>query len=72
MIAPSGLLVLLQAGADVVGPHTSHGSVPRTLLGSLVMAVAVAVVLFVFALCVKYFLRPGETSPAHIKRRILE
>jgi hypothetical protein len=45
---------------------------PHGLLESVVAAVAVAIVLLVFVLCARYFLKPGETSPGHIKRRILE
>ena len=46
--------------------------VEPSLLEWFFTAVAVAIVFLVFVLCVRYFLEPGETSPGHIKRRILE
>ena len=49
-----------------------HASAPHGLLESAVAAIAVAIVILVFVLCARYFLQPGETSPGHIKRRILQ
>lgn len=57
--------------ASASAAHGAHAAPPGPL-GLVVVAVAVGVVALVFVLCAKYFLRPGETSPAHIKRRILE
>jgi hypothetical protein len=37
-----------------------------------VTVLAIGVVALVWVLCLRYFLRPGETSGHHIKRRILE
>jgi hypothetical protein len=45
---------------------------PHGPLESFFAAVAVAIVFLVFVLCAKYFLKPGEASPGHIKRRIPE
>lgn len=66
------LIALVQAGENATGSHAGHGRVPSNLLGSFVVAAAVAVVLLVVVLCVKYFVAPGETSQGHIKRRILK
>ncbi|MDT8340667.1 MAG: hypothetical protein RQ751_04070 [Longimicrobiales bacterium] len=51
-------------------PHgraaASSGIPDQILVGA-----AVAVVVLAFALCLRFFLRPGETDPGHIKREIL-
>lgn len=72
MSAASGLLAAVSAASDLAVRHTSHSSGPQGLLGWVVVAVAVAVDLFVVGLCARYFFSPGETSPEHIKRRILK
>lgn len=36
-----------------------------------VVGVAIAIVVVVIALCIRFFLFPGETSESHIKRRVL-
>lgn len=72
MSAVPGLVALVQASGNATGSHAGHGRVPPSLLGSFVVAAAVAVVLLVVVLCVKYFVAPGETSQDHIKRRILK
>lgn len=38
----------------------------------VLVVLAVAVVIVAFALCVRFFLRPGEADPDHIKRSILD
>lgn len=38
----------------------------------VLLGLAVVAVIVVIALCIRYFLRPGETSEEHIKRRVLE
>jgi len=44
---------------------------PAGPLDWVLVALAVGVVAVVVLLCVKHFLRPGETSEDHIKRRVL-
>lgn len=65
------VIVMVQVGAAATR-HEAHGRGPQDPLGWLVVLVATGAVVLVFGLCAKYFLRPGETSPDHIKRRILE
>lgn len=75
MTAPPGIgaaaAALAQAGRDfAASPEgreaAASGPLDWILLGLATVAVAVAVYL-----CVRYFLRPGETSADHIKRRVL-
>lgn len=42
-----------------------------TTLDWILLALSVAIVIVVIVLAVRYFLRPGETSPDHIKRQVL-
>ena len=51
---------------------TGHHAAGAGLGGRLVTALAIGVVILVWVLCLRYFLRPGEASGHHIKRRILE
>lgn len=37
----------------------------------LILGLAVLSVVLVFLLCLRFFLRPGENDPGHIKREIL-
>lgn len=72
MSTASGLIAAVSAASELAARHTGHAGGPQGLLGWLVVAGAVAVDLLVVGLCARYFLRPGETSPEHIKRRILK
>jgi len=67
----AGVIVTVQVGAAATR-HGAHGRGPQDPLGWLVVLAATGVVVLVFGLCARYFLKPGETSPDHIKRRILE
>ena len=59
--------------AAAAGHHAGGaGLVAGGLAGSIVTAMAIGVVVLVWGLCLRYFLRPGEASGHHIKRRILE
>lgn len=49
-----------------------HAAAPPGLLSYLIVAVAVAVVAWVFYLAIRMTVSPGETEPDHIKRTILE
>lgn len=42
-----------------------------SVLDLVVVTLSIGLVVVVVALCVRYFLVPGETSESHIKRRIL-
>lgn len=72
MSAASGLIIAVGAVSSLASGHSGHAGGPQGLVGWLVVAVAVVVDLFVVGLCAKYFLSPGESSPDHIKRRILQ
>ena len=37
----------------------------------ILLGLAVASVVFAFVLCARLLIRPGETDPGHIKRRVL-
>jgi hypothetical protein len=52
--------------------HPAHSGASPGWVGAIVVGLAMAIVALAFALCVRYFLYPGEASPSHIKRRILE
>lgn len=52
--------------------HAIHSGAPGGWLGAMVLLLATLVVAVAFVLCARYLLDPGETSPSHIKRRILE
>lgn len=66
----SVLRLLLTTQDFAASPHgrqaTSAGASDWVLLTLAVISVAVA-----FALCLRFLLRPGESHPAHIKRRVL-
>lgn len=66
------LLLASRPGWNDAMIHGGHGSLQPGMFDWLVVGAAVGVVLLVFGLCARYFLVPGETSPSHIKRRILE
>lgn len=72
MITTPGLFAVLRTAGSSLQSHPGHGPALPSLLGSFVVAAAITVVLIVIVLCVKYFVDPGETSPEHIKRRILK
>ena len=68
----SAVLATVQVASDFAVSAAGHASAAHGRLESLVAAVTAAIVFLVFVLCARYFLEPGETSPGHIKRRILE
>ena len=43
-----------------------------TALGTIVIAIAFAIVVLAYYLAIKNTLRPGEDAPDHIQRRILD
>ena len=49
-----------------------HSGGPNSILDLVLVASAIAVVLVAFWLALRHTLYPGETSPDHIKRRILQ
>lgn len=64
------LWVLATLQDFAASPHgreaTSSGLRDWILLG-----LAIATVVFAFVLCARLLIRPGETDPGHIKRRVL-
>jgi hypothetical protein len=48
-----------------------HAS-PAGLFDYIIAALAVGVLLVTLYLCIRYFLRPGETEDDHIKKKILD
>jgi hypothetical protein len=63
--------LLAQAEPFQTAAMGRHHEGPRGPLDYVFVVVAVLVVVVVTALCVKYFARPGERQPDHIKRRVL-
>ena len=60
------LLAFLQA-------HAGHGAAARPdLFEYVLVGIAIVAAAWTIYLAVRYTLRPGENSPDHIKRRILE
>ncbi|MBX7123814.1 MAG: hypothetical protein K1X42_16930 [Opitutaceae bacterium] len=50
----------------------THGAGPQGNLDYVIVATALVIVLFALAWAVKCLVRPGERSPDHIKRTILQ
>ena len=66
MTAPANMLALLQA-------HAGHGAAGRPdLFEYVLVGIAIVAAAWTIYLAVRYTVRPGENSPDHIKRRILE
>jgi len=63
--------VLAQAEPFATAAMGRHHEGPRGPLDYVLVALAVVAVVAVTVLCLKYFARPGEKNPDHIKRRIL-
>lgn len=51
-------------------PHGRQATVTG-LSDWLLLGLAILVVAVAFVLCLRFFLRPGESDPRHIKREIL-
>lgn len=62
----------VQAAADFAASADGHHGGAQGPLDLVLIAVMISVVWLVVIRCVIYFLRPGETSTHHIKRRVLE
>ena len=50
----------------------THDGAPGSIVDLILVTIALVVVLISFYLAIRYTLRPGEKSPDHIKRRVLE
>lgn len=62
---------LLIATQDfAASPHGRQATSPE-LTDWALLALAVVAVAIAFLLCLRFFLRPGEHDPAHIKRVVL-
>jgi hypothetical protein len=66
-----GAVLLAQAEPFQTAAMGRHHEGPRGPLDYVLVVVAVLVVVVVTVLCIRYFARPGERQPDHIKRRIL-
>lgn len=62
---------LAQADSFATSTAGRHHEGPRNPFDYVLVAVAIGLVIVVTVLCVKYFVRPGEKDPDHIKRKIL-
>ena len=72
-MAPDGLTGAQMAAIEATQAANASGtktprrrSVTRVFMGFAVVAVFVALLL-----CLRFFLRPGESDPMHIKREVL-
>jgi len=52
--------------------NITHGAGPQGQSDFIIIAIAIAIVLFTLILSIKYLMKPGEDSPGHVKRIILE
>jgi uncharacterized protein HemY len=50
----------------------THGTGPQSQWDLLIISIVAAIVVFTLYFSVKWLIRPGETSPGHIKRAILK
>jgi hypothetical protein len=62
----------VQAASDFATSGVGHHGAAQGPFDLVLIAVMISVVWLVVIRCVIYFLRPGETSAHHIKRRVLE
>lgn len=65
------LALLLQAGREFSSSPEGRVATSSGLVDWVLLALAAAGVVASIVLCAKYFLRPGESSEDHIKRRVL-
>jgi uncharacterized protein HemY len=52
--------------------NITHGAGPQGQTDFIIIAIAIAVVLVTLIFSIKYLLKPGEDSPGHVKRIVLE
>ena len=52
--------------------NITHGAGPQGQSDFIIIAVAIVIVLFTLVFSLKYLLKPGEDSPGHVKRTVLE
>lgn len=52
--------------------NITHGAGPQGQSDFIIIAVATVIVLFTLVFSIKYLLKPGEESPGHVKRTVLE
>jgi len=52
--------------------NITHGAGPQGQSDFIIIAVAIVIVLFTLVFSIKYLLKPGEDSPGHVKRIVLE
>ena len=52
--------------------NITHGAGPQGESDFIIIAIAIVIVLFTLIFSVKYLLKPGENSPGHVKRMVLE
>ncbi len=50
----------------------THGTGPQSQWDLVIISIVAAIVVFTLYFSVKWLVRPGETSPGHIKRAILK
>lgn len=55
-----------------VAGHAAHAGAVPGWAEVIVLGLAIGIVALAFGLCIRYLLSPGEASPSHIKRRILQ
>lgn len=65
------VLALLVATQDFSASPHGRQAAASGLTDWALLALAIVVVAIAFLLCLRFFLRPGEDDPAHIKRVVL-
>lgn len=69
---PAPACEICSAQQPVLLRGLTHGTGPQGNLDYFIVATALVIVLFALAWAVKCLARPGELSPDHIKRTILQ
>jgi hypothetical protein len=60
------------ASACSISCALSYAAAPQSMVEIAMVIPVIAMVAFAFVQAIRYTLRPGEHTPTHIKRRILE
>lgn len=63
---------LIQSAVGTARDTVSSASADHGLIDIIVVVLAIAVVVWVLVLAIRYFIAPGEQDPDHIKRSIFK
>lgn len=63
---------LHHSGREFSGMINQHAATPGGIGDYIIVAIAVLILIAAVVLCIKFFLKPGETEKNHIKRVVLD